>query len=250
VRFWKLDGAGNDFVLIEPTPRPHKALARALCDRRSGVGADGLLVVDKKRRSFRYYNADGSAAFCGNGARCVAVWLSGGAKGALAFQGPTGPLLARILSKERAAVAMPEPFVYADALRLRVEGKDWKTYYADSGVPHAIVKVRGLDRFDVARIGREIRFHKAFGKAGANVDFVEKRGAALRVRTYERGVEAETLACGTGAVAAAAVATTFFRSRLPATVVPTSGQPLKLYREAGRLWLEGPVRSVFQGDFP
>ncbi|MBI4422982.1 MAG: diaminopimelate epimerase [Elusimicrobia bacterium] len=257
IRFEKLSGAGNDFVLLDGRragARPTPALARRLCDRKEGVGADGLLVVT--RRSGRphdvvYLNADGSRAFCGNGTRCAAWWLSlGGAGRVLELRTDQGLVEARIVGKGRVRISMPPARRLRLGLELRAAGRSWTAHAVDTGVPHAVVLARDLAAFPVAAVGAALRRHRAFGKAGANVDFAVAEGPRQAgVRTYERGVEAETLACGTGAVAAAVVLEALGKAALPVSV-RTRGGRLTVSRGEGRLWLEGPARVAFQGRVP
>ncbi len=259
VSFDKLSGAGNDFVLLERKGAPsYAALARRLCDRRAGVGADGLLVVSRRPRlSLSYYNADGSAAFCGNGSRCAAWWMfqRGWTKGRRSFSFSTieGELQAEVRGPSRLAIRMPRPKVLQMNMKIRTLGRGFTAQWLDTGVPHAVIEVSNLDRFPVVEIGRAIRFHKAFGKAGANADFVEFGKSALRVRTYERGVEDETLACGTGVTASAIAACALGKAESPVRVTVKSGQTLKVYfsRRGDKfhdLWLEGPAQLVFSGE--
>jgi diaminopimelate epimerase len=250
VPFWKLSGAGNDFVLLSGLPRGRSgaALARALCDRRLGIGADGLLVMDKGagRPRLRYWNADGSAAFCGNGSRCGALWASwkGWAKGkAFALDSNRGRLNVALTGKGRAEVSMPA----VSRLRLGMDVDGYKVHYVDTGVPHAVVFIHS-DKIDVDSLGRKLRRHRAFGKAGANVDFVSAAKGRLHVRTYERGVEAETLACGTGVVAAAVVANALGYAGTAVPVQVRSGETLNVSLQGAVPRLEGPGRIVFSGE--
>lgn len=250
MRFWKMSGAGNDFVLVEGPVRRAAALARRLCDRRRGVGADGLLIVEKGPR-LRYLNSDGSEAFCGNGSRCAAVWAAerGWTTGReFSFLTSEGELRARLAGSGRGAVAMPPPRMLREPFSVSAAGRRWLVSHWDTGVPHAVARVPRVDAVDVAAAGRALRSHRAFGKAGANVDFVEVSGRGLRLRTYERGVEDETLACGTGVVAAAAAAQAFGWARLPVAVVARGGDTLRVFRENSRTWLEGPAQIVFTGE--
>lgn len=254
VRFWKLSGAGNDFVLLEGLPkgRSGAGLARALCDRRTGVGADGLIAMSRRGGKARldYWNADGSAAFCGNGTRCAVLWAAerGWLKGEeLSIQTARGPVLARRTAKGRVETTMPAPKDLRLGIRIKTEGYSLQAHYVDTGVPHAVVFVPDASRVDVKRLGRALRFHKAFGRAGANVDFVEMRKNDLIVRTYERGVEAETLACGTGIVASAFIARVLGFGGHPVRVVVAGGDALSVsFSEGPRL--EGPAKIVFSGE--
>jgi len=253
LRFWKLDGAGNDFVLLEKASVKGAAsrLAKTLCDRRHGIGADGLLVVDRKRKTLDYYNADGSAAFCGNGSRCAAVWLYEQGEGdgrEIGFRGSAGAIVARILGPGRAAVRMP-PARFIKELELSTAARRWRASLWDTGVPHLVVEVASLRDAPVETEGRALRYHKALGRAGANVDFiVPLRRRGIGIRTYERGVEAETAACGTGAVAAALAAERLGHSTFPVSVLPRHGERLGVFREGGDVWLQGPAKIVFKGE--
>jgi diaminopimelate epimerase len=266
LRFVKMSGAGNDFVLVEgPVGGSAAALARRLCDRRRGVGADGLLVLERGRAAgaphrVSYYNADGSAAFCGNGSRCAAWWMfenGWSAKKSFSFKTNVGTLEARITGPRRGAVRMPAPRILRRGLRVEALGRSYVIDEIDSGVPHAVAWVGNLDQFPVVEVGRALRFHKAFSPRGANVDFVEKKKGRLNLRTYERGVEDETLACGTGVVAAAVSA--YARGGGPQTInlATRGGDRLKVSFKADAsatsfifkdAWLEGPVELVFKGE--
>ncbi len=253
-RFWKLTGAGNDFVLLAGLPKGKSgaAAAKALCDRRFGVGADGLLVMSRRAGKVRldYWNADGSAAFCGNGSRCAALWASarGWVKGkSFELRTNRGPLTARLTGKGRAEVSMPVPKNLWLGLNVKATGHSLQAHFVDTGVPHAVVFVPDVDAVDVATLGRELRFHALFGRAGANVNFVELRKNSLSIRTYERGVEAETLACGTGIVAAAFVARVLGFGAAPVRVAVRGGAVLSVSFDEGPR-LEGPGAVVFTGE--
>lgn len=254
IPFWKLSGAGNDFVLLSGLPkgRSGAALARTLCDRRSGVGGDGLIVMKHREASVRldYWNADGSAAFCGNGSRCAALWAAarGWVKGReFTLETNRGPLSARLTGKGRAEVSMPAPRKLRLGINVKTAGHSLQAHYVDTGVPHAVVFVPHVDKINVGGLGRALRFHKVFGRAGANVDFVEIRKNFLLVRTYERGVEAETLACGTGVVASAFVARVLGFNPSPVRVVVRGGDTLAVSFDDGPR-LEGPGKIVFSGE--
>lgn len=252
--FWKLSGAGNDFVLLAGLPkgRTGPALARALCDRRRGVGGDGLLVVSRRARKVRldYWNADGSSAFCGNGSRCAVIWaarmgwLEGGE---VTLETSRGPLAARLTGKGRAEVSMPAPRGLRLGVDVGAKGRPLQAHFVELGVPHAVVFVPDIEDVDVAAAGRRLRFHRAFGRAGANIDFVEIKDDNLAVRTYERGVEAETLACGTGVAAAAFVARVLGFGAAPVRVAVRGGDVLSVSFDDGPR-LEGPGAIVFSGE--
>ncbi|MBI3288804.1 MAG: diaminopimelate epimerase [Elusimicrobia bacterium] len=251
--FWKMSGAGNDFVLLAGQPKGTSgpALARRLCDRRRGVGADGLLILSRRAGRVRadYWNSDGSAAFCGNGSRCAALWAAQrrwvGAR--ISLDTARGPVTARLTGKGRAEVSMPAPTGLALGKRLKVLARTLTVHFVDTGVPHAVVLVPDVEKVDVRALGRALRFHAAFGKAGANVDFVSDHGDRLSLRTYERGVEDETLACGTGVVAAAAVARALGHRASPVRVRVRGGEELTVSLDRGAR-LEGPGRVTFTGE--
>ncbi len=250
-RFWKLSAAGNDFILILDRPRLHLApLARRLCDRRLGVGADGLLAARRIPSGIRvrYANADGSRAFCGNGLRAAAWWAFARGWGGRSLRLSTdqGVCSVRILSRRRAAVAMPEARVLRWGLPLRAAGRDFIAHLLDTGVPHAVIPLGNIGSIDMEKFGAAIRSHRAFGAAGANVDFICRDGRGLALRTFERGVEAETLACGTGAVAAAAVAHRLGWVKSSVRVRARGGVMSVDFRH-GETWLEGPVLQVLEG---
>ena len=218
IEFGKYEGAGNDFVIIDNRERvfePRPALVAALCDRRFGIGADGLMLLEEECGAdfrMRYFNSDGpEATMCGNGGRCMALFArhAGVVGERMAFAAVDGLHRAEVLAcgddAGRIALGMTEPHGFAEA----EEG-----YFVDTGSPHYVRFVEDVERVDVRGEGRRVRNLPAFaGTGGVNVNFVEVAGeGTLKVRTYERGVEDETLACGTGSVAAAVVAS---RVRFP-----------------------------------
>ena len=255
ISFDKMSGAGNDFVLLDGLPRGRTgaALARLLCDRRRGIGADGLLVVSRRggRPRLDYWNSDGSAAFCGNGSRCGALWIAahGRAKGkSFTLLTGGGTLEARIGEQGRASVKMPEPKGLKLGLRLGARNRAYGAHFIDTGVPHAVILVPDVEKIDVKALGRFFRFHKAFGKPGANVDFVQLKKGVVHLRTYERGVEDETLACGTGVVAAAAVVRALGKAGDSVAVRVRGGDTLHVAFGRGGTWLEGPGETTFSGE--
>ena len=213
VRFWKLEGAGNDFLGLDGRAGGFKLKRQQiadLCDRRRGVGADGVLVVEKPKVRgadfrMRYYNSDGGEAeMCGNGARCFALLaraVSGRKGNELRVQTQAGLLTLRTCGRE-VQVSMTKPTKLRLGKKVVVAGRKVVVDFLNTGVPHAVLFVRSVRSIDVAKQGRAIRYHSAFAPSGTNVNFVEiGRGNRIHVRTYERGVEGETLACGTGVVA-------------------------------------------------
>jgi len=254
LRFWKMSGAGNDFIILRGLPhgRTGPALARRLCHRRSGIGADGLLSISRHGPMIHlsYWNADGSAAFCGNGSRCAALWAEamGWTKGNRFVLGTNrGTLFGCFTGKGRAEVTMPDPVSLRLGLRLKVLGKTHTVHFVDTGVPHAVLFVPDIEKIDVQTLGRAFRFHKAFGKAGANVDFVSVKNDVLSLRTYERGVEDETFSCGTGVMAVGFLACVLGKAGPVAQVMVRSGALLNVsFWDGARL--EGPGEIVFTGE--
>jgi len=274
--FTKMVGSGNDFIVVDARRthpagrRPWPALSRSLCDRRHGIGADGLLVLERSRRAdvrMRIFNPDGSEAhMCGNGARCVARYLSQAAHAKAVTIDTKAGILSADVRGDRVAMRMTTPTQLRPHMSLNVNRAPLRLGFVNTGVPHTVVSVDRLDRVDVDRLGRLVRYHSNFAPQGTNVNFVQMDRAhpnRLRIRTYERGVEGETLACGTGAAAAAVIhaarqATTngTSASRRQVAVQVQSGETLRvsmsLRPSAGRVQvtdviLEGPARRVFDG---
>lgn len=263
LKFCKMSGAGNDFVLLGggnySGPRLRK-LAVKLCDRKNAVGADGLLNVRKLSKnavSMRYFNSDGSEAFCGNGSRCSAWWAYGSGlikSRKFLLSTISGLLPVEIVAREKVRMRMPDVPSVALGHRGKYPPPVGKLHFLNTGVPHAVVPLRNIGALDVDGLGRALRHNKAFGKPGTNVDFVELKGRTLHIRTYERGVEAETLACGTG-VTASAVAMGIEKSlSCPVQVVTWSGEKFKVWFKAGPrnsaadIYIEGPAKLVFEGQ--
>lgn len=255
--FWKLEGAGNDFVLVDegasPMPTgPRAPWIRDILDRRRGVGGDGLLLLSRNgpRPRVRYWNADGGrAAYCGNGARVVARFLldDAGAMDSLRFDFGRRQLLAkRGIGPGRIQVLTPRPRRRVLPARLRLPATQAVALY-DAGVPHLLLHMRGIAEQDLAALAPPLRRAPAFGSAGTNVDLVEIRRGRLHVRTWERGVEGETEACGSGLLAAATWAMEERRLTPPILLESRGGDLFRVAIEGDDLWLEGPTRVVCRG---
>jgi diaminopimelate epimerase len=265
LHFTKMTGAGNDFVLVDNRdgrfPFRPEEIAR-LCNRHFGVGADGMLVAEKDgkedRIRMRYYNSDGGeASLCGNGARCFARFLQSILKGKerdrVSFLTGAGPVDAWF-SGEEVSISMPDP----GAARLRqlvaTRHGPLEIHWIHTGVPHLVVFVQSVGGIDVEELGRELRWLPDFAPEGANADFVELLGPdRIAVRTYERGVEAETLACGTGVTASALVAHLVKGLVSPVSVLVRSGDCLRVQFEPTGdgfrgVRLQGPAIMVFTGE--
>lgn len=255
LKFTKMVGSGNDFIVVVSNPGGNlSGLARSLCDRKFGIGADGLLLLDKCKNadlSMRIFNADGSEAqMCGNGARCVA-FFSGQAKSKIRTS--AGIINAEVYGAQ-VKIQLTTPKDIKLDIPLRVNSRLLKVNFINTGVPHVVIFVSGIDGIDVKHLGRSIRNHQKFYPRGTNVNFVQEQGKNLiQVRTYERGVENETLACGTGSTAAALIFALKNNLDNLIKVKTQSGEILKVYfqKEDGefrKVWLEGSVRIVYKGE--
>jgi diaminopimelate epimerase len=217
--FYKMQASGNDFILIDalkkkPITCSYKEFARKYCCRKTAVGADGILVIEPSKKALfkmRIINADGSEAeMCGNGARCAALWAMKIAKitpdNSIKFETIAGVLEAEMEKSDTVKIRVPDPFDLKISVAAEVLGRKMHVNYINTGVPHVVVFVQGIEAIHVNEIGRAIRFHKKFAPKGANVNFVEVLGKdSIKIRTYERGVEEETLSCGTGSIASAII---------------------------------------------
>jgi diaminopimelate epimerase len=263
IPFWKMHGAGNDFILVDDRgltfPAADRAWLRRLCARRDGVGAEGVILLQPSTRAhvrMRFFNPDGSdAALCGNGARCVARLAHdlGAAPAALRLETDAGEVAARV-SGDTVRLDLPDPSGIRLGVPLDVPGAGRLAVdLVCVGVPHAVVWVTDPDALDIAALGGAIRHHPALAPEGANADFAAAApDGTVRVRTYERGVEAETLACGTGMAACAVAAALGGRAAPPVRLRCRHGETLTvdMKAEQGRvrdLTLEGPAVHVFRG---
>ncbi len=255
--FWKMHGAGNDFILADDRalafPVQDSARIVRLCDRRRGIGSDGLLLIQPSATAdfrMRFFNPDGSEAdLCGNGARCIARLAHeiGAAPADMRIETAAGTVRAEILP---AGVRLHLPPPKDERLNLSIERNraSLPLHFVNSGVPHAVCLVDDLAAVDVAGLGAFIRRHALFAPAGTNADFIQIADPdALRIRTYERGVEAETLACGTGIVAAAWIAIKLGLVRAPVRVTTVGGDVLEV--GLSPLTLAGPAEHSFRGEF-
>jgi diaminopimelate epimerase len=260
IEFWKMNGSGNDFLLIDNRSGRVKeeqmaTLATRACRRRESVGADGaIFVVPSDRFDFRwrFFNADGSEAeMCGNGGRCVARFalLMGIAGPKMTFETIAGPVSAEVNGRV-VKVHMPDPHGLKTDIALDRQQGWISVDFVNTGVPHTVVHVSDLSPHPVIEQGRVIRYHPLFAPAGTNADFISiKEKNLIEVRTYERGVEDETLACGTGAMASALVAAARGKVKSPVAVKTRGGDVLTIHFRGERdafhdLWLEGSTSIV------
>src|SRR5215469_9995856 len=262
LRFTKMNGAGNDFILFDnragDIDLDRSQIAR-LCDRHRGIGADGILLLQQptNRADFRmrYFNADGGEAeMCGNGARCFArfAYKVGGKKGKISFETPAGVIFAE-LKGDLVTLQMTEPTDLRLNIGLSIAPENKTIHFINSGVPHVVIPVAKINDADVLRDGAAIRYHKIFSPNGTNVNFIENRGPKkIAIRTYERGVEDETLACGTGIVASALIFAASENCEGPVIVLARGGDELQVGFERTRdqfrnVTLTGPAEFVFEG---
>jgi len=257
--FTKMNGAGNDFVLIDDRARKIR-LSREqvvkLCHRQRGAGADGLFLLipcasGKADWAWEFYNSDGSVAdMCGNGARCFARFIQkvAGANGKTSFETGAGVITATFQG-ERVTVNLTRP----KGLTLSEKVSGLLVHSLNTGVPHAVIFVPDADKAMVQQLGAEIRHHPHFAPKGTNVNFAQVLGPNhIRVRTYERGVEGETLACGTGVTASALIAARVHGFKPPVNVTVQGGDMLEVsFKETGGeftdVQLTGPAEFVYDG---
>jgi diaminopimelate epimerase len=261
--FTKMNGAGNDFVLIDNRARTIKLSRQQvvrLCDRHRGVGADGLFLLvpsasGKADWAWDFYNSDGSTGeMCGNGARCFARFvqkLTGLSRG-FTFETEAGVITAR-LQGDRVTVSLTQPGDMQLNQQVPLSGGVQTIHSLNTGVPHAVLFVPDADRAMVMQLGPEIRRHPHFAPKGTNVNFVQMLGPNhIRVRTFERGVEGETLACGTGVTASALISARLHGFTSPVKVQVQGGDQLEVsfqeYQgQFAEVRLSGPAEFVFEG---
>lgn len=267
LNFFKMSGAGNDFIVADnrdlTIPESgRRGWIEQLCRRAVSIGADGVLLVEPPEGSanfrMRYYNSDGGEAeSCGNGARCIARFahVIGAAPTEMSFETQAGLYHARVFENKEVEIGMTDPVDLRLGVALDLKSSpDLTVDHLNTGVPHAVAWVDDVQAVDVQGLGRQIRFHTAFQPAGANANFVQVTGrSALQIRTYERGVEAETLACGTGCVAAAVLGAMSGRVRPPVLLSTQGGTILTINfdQEGAKITnvrLRGEARIVYKGE--
>ena len=266
IPFEKMNGTGNDFVVIDNRnsiipPGEQVEFAKKVCRRMFSIGADGVILIENSETvdfSWKFYNADGSIAeMCGNGARCAARFAYRhkmcGLK--MKFETLAGIIEAEISeSEENVRVKMPTPHDFRLGLSLRLDDEEYPVTFVNTGVPQAVIFV-GDDDTPVKKWGRKVRFHELFEPRGTNANFVKVLGDnRIKVRTYERGVEGETMACGTGAVASALYAAMHKGMDSPVEVVTSGGEILTIFFDlqdgpiAENVYMQGPTRIICSGD--
>lgn len=269
IEFTKMNGAGNDFIVVDAMNEPVALDADQiafLCDRKRGIGADGVLLLEPDPGHdyrMRYFNRDGGeAGMCGNGARCLALFAVNRGLGGTAddsrrvtFATNAGTMRARVRG-ERIALEMADAFDLSLNLSLQVENRTEIVHFINTGVPHVVLRrtdIASLSDDDIVLYGKLLRHHSQFSPAGCNVNFASlSRDGSILIRTYERGVEQETLACGTGAVATAIIFAKLGLASSPARLSTRGGDELLVSfvlepRGARGVILEGPARVNFTG---
>ncbi|MDX1912623.1 MAG: diaminopimelate epimerase [Saprospiraceae bacterium] len=262
MKFWKYQGAGNDFIMLDQRDqqllgRQDTALIEKLCHRRFGIGADGLILLQSATNydfEMIYFNADGrESTMCGNGGRCIAAFARH--LGFIAEHGRflaiDGPHEAKVVPKNELSA-----WVELKMSDVTMVGQHSDAFVLNTGSPHFVRFVDHLDQLDVFAEGRAIRYGEPWKQEGINVNFVEKSGDTLRIRTYERGVEDETLACGTGVTAAALAAHLLYSpgKSTAEIAVKARGGDLSVRYVAhsdghfSDIWLCGPAVQVFEGE--
>lgn len=259
--FAKYQAAGNDFILIDDRsgsfPLQDVAYVEALCSRRFGVGADGLVLLQTSLKAsfrMRIYNRDGrEASFCGNGLRCLALYISHSGFLDESFTIETEAYIVPCTVRSgRVSFRLPVPKVLHWGCRPEGNFFDRELFVVDAGVPHTVVFVDDLESYPVVERGKAIRYHPFFAPLGTNVNFIQSMpDGSVRIRTYERGVEEETLSCGSGAAGVAFTVSRLENRTSPIRVVSVSGEVSEFYigdkdRNA-EMEVFGPAVKVFEG---
>ncbi len=262
--FYKFSGSGNDFIIIDNRKNivTHSSLPRFvmnLCKRKMSAGADGLILIETSKNAdfkWRFYNSDGSLAeMCGNGARCAArfAFLNKITGKRMSFETVAGIVNAEIID-EMVKIKLTDPVDFIPDFGLELSSGHTRLGKINTGVPHVVIHTDDLDNIDLVKLGKEIRFHDLFAPAGTNVNFASiKNKNTIEIRTYERGVEDETLACGTGSVASAMIIAHNRGIKPPLNVITRSGCVLTIhFKEKGgnfhEVYLEGDARIIYKGE--
>lgn len=270
INFIKVVASGNDFILIDIRKKSARLnledISKRLCQRTMGIGADGLLVLEKSKKAdvrMRIFNADGSEAeMCGNGARCVAYFVSQAKKKKRTMTIDTkAGIVGAWVRNDMVKINTTQPHCVKIDFSITINHHALKVNFINTGVPHVVILCENINEIDVLGLGRLVRNHRRFQPAGTNVNFVEPRQLdTIRVRTYERGVEAETLACGTGSVASAIVYAIKLKNNgidkknsFSIFVDTVSGEKLKVSfdfedEKIKNVFLEGKAKIVCQGE--
>jgi diaminopimelate epimerase len=262
IPFTKMHGAGNDFIVVDDRERTFPlndaAFVISIAARRTGIGCDGILLIQPSGVAdfrMRFMNPDGGEVdMCGNGARCIArkAFDLGVAPSKMNFETGAGMVTAEIMEPGEEAGGTPAVRIaLTDPTDLKLDlavDLEWPLDFVNTGVPHAVAWVDDLQALDLPKVGRRVREHALFSPDGTNANFAKvEADGSLSVRTYERGVEAETLACGTGAAAVAVIAVKRDWVSLPVTVHCAGGFDLVIDSVHGRTTLAGGAATIFEG---
>lgn len=264
IPFYKMVASGNDFVVVDNrrgVVKDELVFTRKVCRLHQGVGADGVLLFENSKKAnfkMRIINCDGSeAAACGNGFRCIALYAHEILKysSRMNFESGSGLIKAEVKGNGDVKVQLVKPRVFEKDGVIEVMKHRLHYTFLDTGVPHVVIFVEGLGKVEVFETGKAIRDHTHFQPFGTNVNFVEvKNEKEIAVRTYERGVENETLACGTGSTASAIVSVLKGYAESPVHVLTRSGEKLRIEiqrkgSEIAKVFLEGKAEFVYKGDY-
>lgn len=282
IKFTKMSASGNDFIVIDNREKQIQAagynlysfidMIKKVCVRKVGIGADGVLLIEDSPKAdfkMRVFNPDGGEVeMCGNGARCVALLayrrsLIANRK-KLKIETKAGILEAEVVSDDRVypasqrgarvKVKMSDPVDTRLNFKLLVDDKEYEVHTINTGVPHIVLFAEDLEKAEVKELGKKIRYRKEFAPEGTNVNFIKVRNEnCLDIRTYERGVEDETLACGTGAAAAAILSHLLGRTKAPTKIYTKSDSVLTIYFDSSdskitNLYLEGDAAIIYEGE--
>lgn len=261
--FYKMQGSGNDFIVLDNRQKiisrsRMSELAVKLCPRKFSVGADGIIFLENSDDPeldfiWHFYNSDGSRAeMCGNGSRCAALfaWHMNMAPRHLVFGTDAGPVRAGIEGRDQVKVQLTIPRDMKLDIVLKLDTQETLTVHSiNTGVPHAVVMCRDLKNTDVSSLGRIIRRHEYFAPHGANVNFVQvKDSGRIDLRTYERGVEDETFACGTGAAASVVTGRSLGLLDDSVEVVTSGGERLIIDYSGEDVFLSGQACFIYKGE--
>lgn len=256
MKFWKISAAGNDFVLlydIEKNKKYFKKKSPILCDRHYGIGADGVLVINKIKSEFYldYYNSDGTSAFCGNGTRSAGFWLykNINKKNIFYLNTVAGRLLIKIIG-DKTYVQMPKPGFIKEVSVGKIKKK---MKFVRVGTNHLVIESKKIELIDAVKEGRALRYHPLFKPEGTNVDFVEilnlKNGVLkAKIRTYEKGVEDETYSCSSGITSAFYALRDKYKQN-KAIFFTKRNEKFEIFFDSGEVFLSGPVKIVFRGNY-
>lgn len=262
IEFFKMSGSGNDFIIVDNRDgivdeADLLYFIAKVCRRKMSVGADGFILVENAEGAdfkWRFFNSDGSVAeMCGNGARCVArfAYLNGIVGPDMSFETGAGIVEAQVAG-ESVKIKMTDPSDLKTDYTLELKDRSVSVSSINTGVPHVVIVTDTLDDVEVVKMGREIRLHDMFAPAGTNVNFIcPIKEDTIGIRTYERGVEDETLACGTGSVAGALILARKVKIDGPINVLTRSGGNLKIYYKENNatyqdVYLEGDARVIYR----